>query len=70
MSPRVKFSKNGDAISPNVNLHRGTDFATVGDERIAEIERRINMRPRKTLGFRSRLDVFAEAFNQGVAVPS
>lgn len=51
-------------------LPKGTDFATVSDQRIAEIERRINTRPRKTLGFRSPLDVFAETFNQGVAVPS
>lgn len=51
-------------------LPKGTDFATICDEQLAEIERRINTRPRKTLDFRTPLDVFAEAFNQAVAFPN
>ena len=34
-------------------LPKGTDFATFSDEQIAEIERRINSRPRKTLAYRT-----------------
>ena len=51
-------------------LPKGTDFATVSDERIAEIERRINSRPRKILGYRTPYQVFGEALNNGVAIQS
>lgn len=49
-------------------LPKGTDFATVSDARLREIERRINSRPRKTLGYRTPFEVFGEAINQRVAV--
>jgi len=45
-------------------LPKGTDFATVSEERIGDIEHRLNTRPRKRLGWRTPLDVF----NQGVAL--
>ena len=45
-------------------LPKKTDFATIADERIREIEHRLNTRPRKRLGWRSPL----EAFNQRVAL--
>lgn len=51
-------------------LPKGTGFATVSDERLREIERRINSRPRKTLGWRNPHEVFAEAFEQRVAIRS
>lgn len=43
---------------------KGTDFATVSNERIQAIEYRLNTRPRKRLGWRTPLEVF----NQGVAL--
>lgn len=49
-------------------LPKGIDFATVSDAEIAEIERRINTRPRKTLGFRTPLEVFLEETQTGVAI--
>jgi IS30 family transposase len=45
-------------------LPKGTDFATISDERIKDIERHLNTRPRKRLGWRTPLEVF----NQGVAL--
>ena len=45
-------------------LPKGTDFATVSEERIQEIECRLNTRPRKRLGWRTPLEVF----NQSVAL--
>lgn len=45
-------------------LPKGTDFATVSDERIKEIEYRLNTRPRKRLGWKTPLQVF----NQSVAL--
>lgn len=45
-------------------LPKGTDFATVSDERIKEIEHRLNTRPRKRLGWRTPLEVF----NRSVAL--
>ncbi|MFH1235311.1 MAG: IS30 family transposase, partial [Parcubacteria group bacterium] len=35
-----------------------TDFATISDERIREIERRLNTRPRKRLGWKTPQEVF------------
>lgn len=49
-------------------LPKGTDFATVSDEEVAEIERRINSRPRKTLGFNTPLEVFLGETQPGVAI--
>ena len=37
---------------------KGTDFATVSEERIAEIEHKLNTRPRKRLGWRTPLEIF------------
>lgn len=45
-------------------LPKKTDFATITDERIREIEHRLNTRPRKRLGWRTPLEVF----NQSVAL--
>jgi IS30 family transposase len=45
-------------------LPKKTDFAMVSDERIREIEYRLNTRPRKRLGWRTPLEIF----NQCVAL--
>lgn len=45
-------------------LPKGTDFATVSEERIREIEYRLNTRPRKRLGWETPLQVF----NRSVAL--
>ena len=45
-------------------LPKRTDFATVSEERIGEIEHKLNTRPRKRLGWRTPLEVF----NRGVAL--
>ena len=45
-------------------LPKGTDFATVSEERIQEIEHKLNTRPRKRLGWKTPLQVF----NQSVAL--
>lgn len=45
-------------------LPKGTDFAKVKDEKIQDIEKKLNARPRKRLGFRTPLEVF----NQCVAL--
>jgi len=45
-------------------LPKGTDFATVSEERIREIEYKLNTRPRKRLGWKTPLQVF----NQSVAL--
>lgn len=48
-------------------LPRKLDFGTITDEQLRGIERRLNTRPRKTLGFRAPLDVFLEETNHPVA---
>lgn len=48
-------------------LPRSLDFATITDEQLRHVEHRLNTRPRKRLGFKTPLDVFAEAFNNSVA---
>lgn len=40
---------------------KGTDFATIPDERIAAVEATLNSRPRKRLGWRTPLEVFADS---------
>lgn len=40
---------------------KGTDFATIPDEAIQEVENRLNNRPRKRLGWRTPLEVFNES---------
>jgi transposase, IS30 family len=37
---------------------KGTDFATIPDERIKEVEEKLNTRPRKRLGYRTPQEVF------------
>lgn len=37
---------------------KGTDFATVTPAEVAKVERLLNDRPRKSLGFRSPKEVF------------
>ena len=41
-------------------IRKGTDLRTVTDKQIAEIERALNARPRKCLGFRQPVAVFNE----------
>ena len=43
---------------------KGTDFATISDEMIQQVENALNNRPRKRLGWRTPLEVF----NEGVAL--
>lgn len=43
---------------------KGTDFRTISDEQIAQVECAINNRPRKRLGWRTPLEIF----NQSVAL--
>jgi IS30 family transposase len=38
-------------------LTKGTDFGTIADEQIAEVESKLNNRPRKCLGYRTPLEV-------------
>lgn len=53
---------------------KGTDFDLVTDEEIAEVERKLNLRPRKRLGYQAPIEVFwneshwQEARRDGVAV--
>lgn len=37
---------------------KGTDFATISDERIREVEEKLNTRPRKRLGYKTPQEVF------------
>lgn len=41
---------------------KGTDFREVSDEKIEEVEYRLNSRPRKRLGWRTPLEVWSGAF--------
>lgn len=45
---------------------KGTDFRTISDEQIAQVEYLLNTRPRKRLGYRTPLEIF----NQSVALQS
>lgn len=40
---------------------KGTDFATIPEETLAEVETALNSRPRKRLGWRTPLEVFADS---------
>lgn len=40
---------------------KGTNFATIPDDRIAAVEAALNCRPRKRLGWRTPLEVFADS---------
>ena len=37
---------------------KGTDFATISDERISEVEKKLNTRPRKRLDYKTPQEVF------------
>jgi len=39
---------------------KGTNFDQVTDEEIAEVERKLNMRPRKCLGYQAPIEVFCD----------
>ena len=39
---------------------KGTDFDQVTDEEIAEVERKLNLRPKKCLSYRAPLEVFCD----------
>ena len=40
---------------------KGTDFATISEEAITEVERSLNTRPRKRLGWKTPLEVFSQS---------
>ena len=42
---------------------KGTDFSELTDEMLAEIEWKLNHRPRKSLGYRTPLEYCKELFN-------
>jgi len=44
-------------------IRKGTDLTTVSDEELSSIEKQINLRPRKCLGFRQPAVVFDELLN-------
>lgn len=48
-------------------LPRCMDFAALTDTQLRRIEQRLNHRPRKILGFKSPIDVFAKEFKRAVA---
>ncbi len=39
---------------------KGTDFAQAGEERIQEVEDKLNLRPRKPLGYRAPIKVLEQ----------
>ena len=44
-------------------IPKGTDFSELTDEMLAEIEWKLNHRPRKSLGYRTPLDYCKQLFN-------
>jgi len=46
---------------------KGTDFDQVTDEEIAAVERKLNLRPRKRLGYRAPIEVFCDGLRQNAA---
>ena len=42
---------------------KGTDFSELTDEMLAEIEWKLNHRPRKSLGYRTPLEYCKQLFN-------
>lgn len=42
---------------------KGTDFSTISEEELKDVEREINTRPRKRLGFQTPLEVFNKNIN-------
>ena len=51
-------------------LPRSADFGAINETKLRWIEERLNNRPRKTLGYRTPLDVFAEGYINPVAIRS
>ena len=47
---------------------KGTDFSQVSDEAIREVENKLNLRPRKRLGFRAPIELLPHQERGGVAV--
>ncbi|OOC11519.1 IS30 family transposase, partial [Thioalkalivibrio halophilus] len=43
---------------------KGTDFAHVSEERIQEIEDKLNLRPRKRLGYRAPIEVLEQSLSR------
>ena len=62
-------NENGNGLV-RYYLPKGADFATVSDEWLQEIERKINSRLLKTLGWRTPYEVFAEALKKRIAIRS
>lgn len=48
-------------------MPRSADFSAINEAMLRWIEARLNNRPRKTLRYRTLLDVFAEAYIKPVA---
>ena len=48
---------------------KGTDFDQVTDEEIAEVERKLNLRPRKCLGYQAPIEVFCDGPHWQDAIP-
>ena len=46
-------------------IPKGTDFSELTDEMLAEIEWKLNHRPRKSLGYRTPLEYCKQLFNFG-----
>ena len=44
-------------------IPKGTDFSTLTDEQVAEVEWKLNNRPRKTLGYLTPLEYFKKMYN-------
>ena len=44
-------------------IPKGTDFSTLTDELIAEVEWKLNNRPRKSFGYLTPLEYFKEMYN-------
>ncbi len=44
-------------------IPKGTDFSTLTDEFVAEVERKLNNRPRKSLGYLTPLEYFQKMYN-------
>ena len=49
--------KTPTALSAD-SFPKGTDFSTISSAEVAKVERLLNARPRKSLGFRSPQEVF------------
>ena len=49
-------------IGEVIGVSTGTDFSELTDERLAEIEWKLNHRPRKSLGYRTPLEYCNQLF--------